>query len=62
MTEFVHKPYTTIYVRDIVKMSLDDLLNMMSSLESGNAYWVDGVLFASFAMTDSEEYAKKSTL
>ncbi len=40
-------------------MSLDDLLNMMSTLESGNAYWVDGVLFASFAMTDSEELAKK---
>ena len=40
-------------------MSVDDLLNMMSTLESGNAYWVDGVLFASFAMTDSEELAKK---
>ena len=32
---------------------------MMSSLESANAYWVDGVLFASFAMTESEELAKK---
>jgi hypothetical protein len=42
-----------------MKLSLDDLLNMMSTLESGNAYWVDGVLFASFAMTDSEELAKK---
>jgi hypothetical protein len=31
----------------------------MSSLESANAYWVDGVLFASFAMTESEELAKK---
>ena len=59
MTEFIHKPYTTIYVRDMIKMSLDDLLNMMSSLEAGNAYWADGVLFASFAMTDSEELAKK---
>ena len=59
MTKFVHEPYDTIYVRDIIKMSLDDLLNMMSTLESGNAYWVDGVLFASFAMTDSEELAKK---
>ncbi len=59
MTEFIHKPYTTVYVRDMIKMSLDDLLNMMSTLESGNAYWVDGVLFASFAMTDSEELAKK---
>ena len=43
----------------MIKMSVDDLLNMMSTLESGNAYWVDGVLFASFAMTDSEELAKK---
>ena len=32
---------------------------MMSTLESGTAYWADGVLFASFAMTDSEELAKK---
>ena len=32
---------------------------MMSSLEAANAYWVDGVLFASFAMTESEELAKK---
>ena len=59
MTEFIHKPYTTIYVRDIIKMSLDDLLNMMSTLETGNGYWADGVLFASFSMTDSEELAKK---
>ena len=59
LTDFVHKPYETIYVRDMIKMTLDDLLNMMSTLESGNAYWVDGVLFASFAMTDSEELEKK---
>jgi hypothetical protein len=59
MTEFVHKPYDKIFVRDIVKLSLDDLIGMMSSLESANAYWVDGVLFASFAMTESEELAKK---
>ena len=59
MTDFVHEPYSKIYVRDMIKMSLDDLVNMMSTLESGNAYWVDGVLFASFAMTDSEELAKK---
>jgi len=59
LTNFVHMPYKTIYVRDMIKMTLDDLLNMMSTLESGNAYWVDGVLFASFAMTDSEELAKK---
>ena len=59
MTEFIHKPYDRIYVRDMVKLSLDDLIGMMSSLESANAYWVDGVLFASFAMTESEELAKK---
>ena len=59
MTEFIHKPYDRIFVRDIVKLSLDDLIGMMSSLESANAYWVDGVLFASFAMTESEELAKK---
>ncbi len=59
MTEFIHKPYNTVYVRDMIKMSLDDLLSMMSTLESGIVYWVDGVIFASFAMTDSEELAKK---
>jgi hypothetical protein len=59
MTEFIHEPYNIVYVRDLIKMSLDDLLNMMVTLESGNAYWVDGVIFASFAMTDSEELAKK---
>ena len=31
----------------------------MSSLEATNAYWVDGILFASFAMSESEELAKK---
>ncbi|MGY5141637.1 MAG: hypothetical protein ACW9WZ_01165 [Nitrosopumilus sp.] len=59
MTEFVSKPYDKIYVRDMIKLDLDDLIAMMSSLESANAYWVDGVLFASFAMTESEELAKK---
>ncbi len=59
MTEFVYKPYDKIYVRDTIKLSLDDLIGMMSSLDSANAYWVDGVLFASFAMTESEELAKK---
>ena len=59
MTEFIHKTYDRIYVRDIIKLNLDDLIGMMSSLESANAYWVDGVLFASFAMTESEELAKK---
>ncbi|MGY5144232.1 MAG: hypothetical protein ACW9XH_07090 [Candidatus Nitrosopumilus sp. bin_32a] len=59
MTEFVHKPYDRIYVRDMIKLDLDDLIGMMSSLEAANAYWADGVLFASFAMTESEELAKK---
>jgi len=59
MTEFVHKPYDKIYVRDMIKLSLDDLIGMMSALEAASAYWIDGVLFASFAMTESEELAKK---
>lgn len=59
MTKFVHEPYNTIFVRDLIKLNLDDLISMMSALESGNAYWVDGVLFVSFAMTESEELAKK---
>lgn len=59
MTEFTHKPYERIFVRDIIKLTLDDLISMMSSIESANAYWVNGVLFASFAMTESEELAKK---
>lgn len=59
VTEFIHKPYDQIFVREIIKLSLDDLIGMMSSLESANAYWVNGVLFASFAMTESEELAKK---
>ncbi|MFB5613255.1 MAG: hypothetical protein ACE5RL_08120 [Nitrosarchaeum sp.] len=59
MTDFIHEPYRTIYVRDLIKLSIDDLLSMMSLLESGSAYWVDGVLFACFAMTESEELAKK---
>ena len=59
MTDFSHEPYNEIVVRDIIKLSLDDIINMMSTLESANGYWVDGVLFASFAMTDSEELAKK---
>lgn len=62
MTEFTHEPYTKIHVRDMIKMTLDDLISMMSTLESGIAYWADGVLFASFAMTDSEELAKKEII
>jgi len=59
MTEFIHKPYERIFVRDMIKLSIDDLIVTMSSLEAANAYWVDQVLFASFAMTESEELAKK---
>ena len=59
MTKFIHNPYDTVYVRDIIKLDIDDLIGMMSSLEAAHAYWVDGVLFASFAMTESEELAKK---
>lgn len=59
MTEFVYKPYKRIYVRDVVSLGLDDFIGMMASMESINAYWSDGVMFASFAMTESEELAKK---
>ena len=59
MTEFIQNPYERIFVRDIIKLTLDDLIGMMSSLESAHAYWAKGVLFASFAMTESEELAKK---
>ena len=59
MTDFAYEPYSRVHVRDMVKLTLDDLIAMMSTLESGTAYWADGVLFAVFAMTDSEELAKK---
>ena len=59
VTELVHRPYRKIYVRDIIKLDLDDMIGMMSLLESASAYWADGVLFASFAMTESEELAKR---
>ncbi len=59
MTDFVHEPYKAIHVRDVIKLSLDDLVNMVSTLEFGNVYWVDGVLFVIFAMNESEELAKK---
>jgi len=59
MTDFVHEPYSRVHVRDVIKLTLDDLITMMSTLESGIAYWADGILFASFAMTDSDELAKK---
>ena len=59
MTEFIYKPYMRVYVRDIVNLSLDDFIAMIASLESVNAYWIDGVMFVSFAMAESEELAKK---
>ncbi len=59
MTDFVHEPYKTVHVRDLIKTSLDDLVNMVSALEFGNVYWADGVLFVVFAMNESEELAKK---
>ncbi len=62
LTDFIYEPYTRVHVRDTIKLTLDDLISMMSTLESGIAYWADGVLFASFAMTDSEELAKKEIL
>lgn len=62
MTEFVHEPYTRVHVRDMIRVSLDDLISMISMIDSGMAYWADGVLFASFAMTDSEELAKKEII
>ena len=29
MTEFTHKPYEKIYVRDMIKLTLDDLIGVM---------------------------------
>lgn len=59
MTEFAARPYERIYVRDVIRVSQDDLVAMMSTLEAASGYWVDGVLLASFAMSESEELAKK---
>ena len=59
MTDFIFKEYSTVYIRDVIKVDQDDLITMMSSTESGLAYWADGVLFACFSMTESEELAKK---
>jgi len=30
MTEFIHKPYEKIYVRDMIKLNLDDLIGNSS--------------------------------
>ena len=51
--------YHLIHIRDIIKVDLDDFIIMMSATESNIAYWADGVLFACFSMTESEELAKK---
>lgn len=59
MTEFSYEPYKIIHVRDLIKMSLDDLISMISSLEAANAYWADGVLFVSFSISESDELGKK---
>lgn len=59
LTEFIHEPYKTIHVREMIKMSQDDLVSLISTLESANAYWTDGVLFVSFAITESDELGKK---
>lgn len=59
MTEFVHEPYSRVHVRDVLKLELDDLISMISSLEPVNAYWCDGVLFAVFAVAESDELARK---
>ena len=59
MTDFFYEPYKAIHVHDIIKMSLDDLISLISTLEASNAYWVDGVLFVSFSVTESDELGKK---
>jgi hypothetical protein len=59
LTEFIHEPYKTIRVREMIKMSIDDLVSLISTLESANAYWADGVIFVSFAITESDELGKK---
>ncbi len=59
MTDFIHEPYKIIHVHDIIQMSLDDIISLISTLEASNAYWVDGVLFVSFSITESDELGKK---
>ena len=59
MTNFSYAPYSTIHVRDLIKMNLDDLISMIASLESANAYWAEGVLFVSFSISESDELGKK---
>jgi hypothetical protein len=58
LTEFTHEEYRSVRVRDVIRVELDDFIVMMSATESSLAYWADGVLFACYAMTESEELAK----
>ncbi|MYB47497.1 MAG: hypothetical protein F4X71_07205 [Cenarchaeum sp. SB0662_bin_33] len=48
MPDFVHQEYDTVHIRDIIPMELDDIITVMSSVESGLIYWADGVLFVYF--------------
>lgn len=59
MVEFTHDEYKNIYIRDIIRVELDDFIVMMSATESGLAYWADGVLFMGYVMTESEALAKE---
>ena len=59
MPNFIHREYKTVYIRDVVRMDLDDLITMMSGDTSAPAYWVDGVLFVAFSAEPSESISKK---
>src|SRR5574338_1044186 len=59
MTDFIHEPYKVIHIHDIIKLSLDDLISMIATLDAANAYWVDGVLFVSYSISESYELGKK---
>lgn len=48
-----------MYIRDVIRMELDDLITMMSGDASGLTYWADGVLFVAFSIDASESLAKK---
>ena len=47
-----------MYVRDVVRVDLDDFIVMMSGTESGLASWADGALFMCYMITESEELTK----
>lgn len=49
--------YNRVVIRDIIRVNLDDLIMMLSAIESNLAYWNDGVLFACFTPTESEALA-----